>query len=153
LTMRGAHAMGAMVAGEGRGLTSRACEPARAGAHERATVLTGRSRWAEREEASERDAAPTGGAHLSADAGARGGRRLAGPSGPKRPRKEGVQAAFPFSFILNFLNIVPIPTGRVTNQTKSKEPQQPASAEQVLCPNPIDDPTAKPTTPQVPLII
>jgi hypothetical protein len=29
---------------------------------------------------------------------------------------------------------------------------QPASAEQVLYPDPIDDPTAKPTTPLVPLI-
>jgi hypothetical protein len=29
---------------------------------------------------------------------------------------------------------------------------QPASAEQVLCPDPIDGPTAKPTTPLVPLI-
>jgi hypothetical protein len=29
---------------------------------------------------------------------------------------------------------------------------QPASVEQVLCPDPIDGPTAKPTTPQVPLI-
>jgi hypothetical protein len=33
-----------------------------------------------------------------------------------------------------------------------KEPLQPASTEQVLCPDPIDGPTAKPTTPQVPLI-
>jgi hypothetical protein len=41
----------------------------------------------------------------------------------------------------------------VTNKTKSKEPQQPASVKQVLCSDPIDDPTAKPTTPQVPLII
>jgi hypothetical protein len=40
----------------------------------------------------------------------------------------------------------------VTNKTKSKVPRQPASAEQVLCPDPIDGPTAKPTTPQVPLI-
>jgi hypothetical protein len=29
---------------------------------------------------------------------------------------------------------------------------QPASVEQVLCPDPIDGPTAKPTTPLVPLI-
>jgi hypothetical protein len=29
---------------------------------------------------------------------------------------------------------------------------QPASIEQVLCPDPIDGPTAKPTTPLVPLI-
>ena len=43
-------------------------------------------------------------------------------------------------------------TGRVTNKTKSKEPRQPASVEQVLCPDPIDGPTTKPTTPQVPLI-
>ena len=40
----------------------------------------------------------------------------------------------------------------MTNKTKSKEPRQPASAEQVLCPDPIDGPTVKPTTPQVPLI-
>jgi hypothetical protein len=40
----------------------------------------------------------------------------------------------------------------VTNKTKSKEPPQPTSAEQVLCPDPIDGPMAKPTTPQVPLI-
>jgi hypothetical protein len=40
----------------------------------------------------------------------------------------------------------------VTNKTKSKEPRQPALAKQVLCPDPIDDPTAKPTTLQVPLI-
>jgi hypothetical protein len=33
-----------------------------------------------------------------------------------------------------------------------KEPRHPASAEQVLCPDPIDGTTAKPTTPQVPLI-
>jgi hypothetical protein len=40
----------------------------------------------------------------------------------------------------------------VTNKTKLEEPWQPASAEQVLCPDPIDGPTVKPTTPQVPLI-
>jgi hypothetical protein len=40
----------------------------------------------------------------------------------------------------------------VTNKTRSKEPRQPASAEQVLCLDPIDSPTTKPTTPQVPLI-
>jgi hypothetical protein len=45
-----------------------------------------------------------------------------------------------------------LPTGRVTNKTKSKEPRQPASAEQVLCPDPIDDAKAKPTTHQVSLI-
>jgi hypothetical protein len=45
-----------------------------------------------------------------------------------------------------------LPTGRVTNKTKSKEPRQPASTEQVLCLDPIDDATAKPTTHQVPLI-
>jgi hypothetical protein len=33
-----------------------------------------------------------------------------------------------------------------------KEPRHPASAEPVLCPDPIDGTTAKPTTPQVPLI-
>jgi hypothetical protein len=37
-------------------------------------------------------------------------------------------------------------------KTKSKEPQQSTSIEQVLCPNPIDGTTAKPTIPQVPLI-
>jgi hypothetical protein len=40
----------------------------------------------------------------------------------------------------------------VTNKTKSKEPRQLASAEQVLCSDPIDGPAAKLTTPQVPLI-
>jgi hypothetical protein len=50
------------------------------------------------------------------------------------------------------INTILLPTGRVTNKTKLKEPRQPASAEQVLCPDPIDGPTAKPTTPQVPLI-
>jgi hypothetical protein len=34
----------------------------------------------------------------------------------------------------------------------TKEPQHPASVEQVLCPDRIDGTTAKPTTPQVPLI-
>jgi hypothetical protein len=52
----------------------------------------------------------------------------------------------------SLINTVLLPKGRVTNKTKSKEPRQPASVEQVLCPNPIDGPTAKPTTPQVPLI-
>jgi hypothetical protein len=50
------------------------------------------------------------------------------------------------------MNALLLPTGRVTNKTKSKEPRQPASPEQVLCPDPIDDPTVKPTTPQVHLI-
>jgi hypothetical protein len=40
----------------------------------------------------------------------------------------------------------------VTSKTKSKEPRQLASAEQVQCLDPIDGPTAKPTTAQVPLI-
>jgi hypothetical protein len=40
----------------------------------------------------------------------------------------------------------------VTNKTESKELRQPALAEQVLCPNPIDNPMAKPTRPQVPVI-
>jgi hypothetical protein len=48
---------------------------------------------------SERGAALTGGAHLSADAGG----RLAGPKG----WEGGLQASFPFSFILNFL--IPFP--------------------------------------------
>jgi hypothetical protein len=52
----------------------------------------------------------------------------------------------------SLINIVLLPTGRVTNKTKSKEPQQPASVEQVLCPDPINDSASKPTTPQVPLI-
>jgi hypothetical protein len=50
------------------------------------------------------------------------------------------------------INIVPLPTGRVTNKSNTKEPRHPASAEQVLCPDPIDIITAKPNTPQVPLI-
>jgi hypothetical protein len=52
----------------------------------------------------------------------------------------------------SLINIVLLPTGRVTNKNQIKEPWQLASAEQVLCPDPIDGPTAKPTTPQVPLI-
>jgi hypothetical protein len=40
----------------------------------------------------------------------------------------------------------------VTNKTKLKEPRQPASVEQVLHLDPIDGPTVKPTTPQVPQI-
>jgi hypothetical protein len=52
----------------------------------------------------------------------------------------------------SLINIVLLPIGRVTNKIESKEPQQPTSAEKVLCPDPIDDPTVKPTTPQVPLI-
>jgi hypothetical protein len=40
----------------------------------------------------------------------------------------------------------------VTNKNQIKEPLQPASAEQVVCLDPIDGPTAKPTTPLVPLI-
>jgi hypothetical protein len=52
----------------------------------------------------------------------------------------------------NLINTILLPKGRVTNKTKSKEPRQPASVEQVLCPDLIDGPTAKPTTPHVPLI-
>jgi hypothetical protein len=44
------------------------------------------------------------------------------------------------------INIVPLPTGRVTNKTKSKEPRQPASVEQILCLDPIDGTTMKSTT-------
>jgi hypothetical protein len=40
----------------------------------------------------------------------------------------------------------------VTNKSNTKEPWQAASTEQVLCPDPIDGTTVKPTTPQVPLI-
>jgi hypothetical protein len=40
----------------------------------------------------------------------------------------------------------------VTNKSKTNEPRHPASAEQVLCLDPIDATTAKPTTPQVPQI-
>jgi hypothetical protein len=40
----------------------------------------------------------------------------------------------------------------VTNKSKTDKPWHPASAEQVLCPDPIDGTTAKLTTPQVPLI-
>jgi hypothetical protein len=50
------------------------------------------------------------------------------------------------------INIVLLPAERVTNKAKSKEPRQLASVEQVLCPDPIDGPTAQLTTPQVPLI-
>jgi hypothetical protein len=41
----------------------------------------------------------------------------------------------------------------VTNKSNTKEPWHLASAEQVLCPDFIDGTTAKPTTPQVSLII
>jgi hypothetical protein len=52
----------------------------------------------------------------------------------------------------SLINTIPLPTERVTNKSNTKEPRHPASAEQVLCPNPINDTTAKPTTPQVPII-
>jgi hypothetical protein len=52
----------------------------------------------------------------------------------------------------SLINTVPLPTRRVTNKSNTKEPRYPASAEQVLCSNPIDGTTAKPTTPQVSLI-
>jgi hypothetical protein len=52
----------------------------------------------------------------------------------------------------SLINTVLLPAGRVTNKTKSKGPRQWTSIEQVLCPDPIDNTTAKPTTPQVPLI-
>jgi hypothetical protein len=52
----------------------------------------------------------------------------------------------------SLINTVLLPTGRVTNKTKLKEPRQPASAKQAPCLDPIDGPTAKPTTPHVPLI-
>jgi hypothetical protein len=50
------------------------------------------------------------------------------------------------------INTVPLPTGRVTNKSNTKEPWHLASAEQVLCPYPIDGTTTKPNIPQVPLI-
>jgi hypothetical protein len=40
----------------------------------------------------------------------------------------------------------------MTNKSNTKEPRHLASAEQVLCPDPIDGTMAKSTTPQVPLI-
>jgi hypothetical protein len=49
------------------------------------------------------------------------------------------------------INIVPLPIERVTNKSNTKEPWHLALAEQVLCPDPIDGTTTKPTTPQVPL--
>jgi hypothetical protein len=52
----------------------------------------------------------------------------------------------------SLINTIPIPTERVTNKSHTKEPRHPASAEQVLCPDPIDGTTAKPSTPQVPVI-
>jgi hypothetical protein len=52
----------------------------------------------------------------------------------------------------SLINTILLPTGRVTNKIKSKEPRQTASAKQVLCPNPIDGPMTKPSTPQVLLI-
>jgi hypothetical protein len=53
----------------------------------------------------------------------------------------------------SLINTLLLPTGRVTNKTKLKEPRQLASAEQVLCPDSFDGPTMKPTTPQVSLLI
>jgi hypothetical protein len=47
----------------------------------------------------------------------------------------------------SLINIIPLPTRRVTNKSNTKEPRHPASAEQVLCLDPIDGTTAKPTTP------
>jgi hypothetical protein len=52
----------------------------------------------------------------------------------------------------SLINTSLLPIGRVTNKTKSKEPRQPASVEQVPCLDPIDGPMAKPTTTQAPLI-
>jgi hypothetical protein len=52
----------------------------------------------------------------------------------------------------SLINTILLSIGRVTNKTKSNEPRQSASAEQVLYPDPIDGPAAKPTTPRVPLI-
>jgi hypothetical protein len=52
----------------------------------------------------------------------------------------------------SLINIVPLRTCRVTNKINTKEPRHPASVEQVLCLDPIDGMTVKPTTPQVPLI-
>jgi hypothetical protein len=97
LTVRGAHAIGAAVAGEGDGSTGRAHEPARVGARERATALTGQSHWTgrERRRASERGTTPTGGVHLSASA--RG--QLAGLVWAERSRRE---AAGLFSLFLLF---------------------------------------------------
>jgi hypothetical protein len=37
----------------------------------------------------------------------------------------------------NLINTIPLPTGRVTNKSNTKEPQHLASAEQVLCPDPL----------------
>jgi hypothetical protein len=50
------------------------------------------------------------------------------------------------------INTVPLPIGGVTNKSKTNESRHPALVEQVLCQNPIDGTTAKPTTPQVLLI-
>jgi hypothetical protein len=52
----------------------------------------------------------------------------------------------------SLINTISLPTRMVSNKTKSKEPWQPASVEQVLCPDPIDGTMTEPTTPQVPLI-
>jgi hypothetical protein len=65
----------------------------------------------------------------------------------KNPR--GYNHPFGFS---SLINTIPLPIGRVTNKSNTKEPRHPTSVEQVLCPDPIDGTTAKPTTPQVPLI-
>jgi hypothetical protein len=48
--------------------------------------------------------------------------------------------------------MVHLPTERATNKSNTKEPRHTASALQVMCPDPINGTTVKPTTPQVPLI-
>jgi hypothetical protein len=51
----------------------------------------------------------------------------------------------------SLISTVPLPAGGVTDKSKTNEPRHPASAEHVLCLDPIDSTMAKPTTPQVPL--
>jgi hypothetical protein len=52
----------------------------------------------------------------------------------------------------SLINTVPLHAGGVTNKSKTNEPRHPAAVEQVLCLDPIDGTTAKPTIPQVPII-
>jgi hypothetical protein len=85
---------------DGQGLRASESGCARARNCADGAVPLARERRGER--ASERDTAPTGGAHLSADACARG-RAASWVEWAKRPRREGVVDTFPFSFILNFL--------------------------------------------------
>jgi hypothetical protein len=90
---------------------------------------------------------------FSAKTGPRASRRcvrcLRGPTGEtwilrgQLPLPEGYQLR---------LGVLGVPLIMVPDKNQIKEPLQPTSAEQLLCLDPIDGPTAKPTTPLVLLI-